>query len=65
LDSLESYDSYLNPEVIYPVRLWRVEGTVLWELLDAFEVSVRSLKVFTRTVMRQSVITECITQDLK
>lgn len=30
LDSLESYDLYLSPEVIYQMRLWRGERTVLW-----------------------------------
>lgn len=55
LDSLESYDSYLSPEVIYQMSLWRGERTVLWELSDAFEVSVRSRKVFRRCTQELSL----------
>lgn len=53
------------------MRLGRGERTVLWELLDAFGVSVRSLKVFTRCAQdvpkfllpkEEFVITECITR---
>lgn len=54
LGQFGKYDFYLNPEVIYQMRLWRGERTVLWELSDAFEVSVRSLKVLTRRAQELS-----------